>query len=206
MSHKLAIIGAGGFAREVAGYINKSLRGENKLVFFVEDEYYDESNESKLEIYPLSKFDTENYAVVVAIGSANTRRRIIESLPQNTKYFTYISEEAIIGDGVDIGVGSIVCPGTILTNNISIGDHCHLNLHTSIGHDCKIGKYFTTAPGARVSGNCIIGDSVYLGTNSAIREGVSICDNVIVGLNAGVVKNIIKEGTYVGVPAREIKR
>jgi len=47
--------------------------------------------------------------------------------------------------------------------------------------------------------------NVYFGTNSSVREKISICDNVVVGLNAGVVKNITESGIYVGVPAKKIK-
>jgi UDP-3-O-[3-hydroxymyristoyl] glucosamine N-acyltransferase len=60
-------------------------------------------------------------------------------------------------------------------------------------------------PGSIISGNCKIGDSVYLGSNSSVREKTKITDDIIVGLNSGVVKNITESGTYVGVPAKRIK-
>ena len=44
-----------------------------------------------------------------------------------------------------------------------------------------------------------------MGTNSTIKEEITITDNVIIGLNSGVVKNINQEGTYVGLPAKKIK-
>jgi serine acetyltransferase len=46
---------------------------------------------------------------------------------------------------------------------------------------------------------------VYLGSNSSVREKTKITDDIIVGLNSGVVKNITESGTYVGVPAKRIK-
>jgi UDP-3-O-[3-hydroxymyristoyl] glucosamine N-acyltransferase len=60
-------------------------------------------------------------------------------------------------------------------------------------------------PGSIVSGNVNIGDKVYLGTNSSIREKLSITDNTIIGLNTGIVKSIDKSGTYVGNPNKKIK-
>ena len=71
--------------------------------------------------------------------------------------------------------------------------------------DNVIGDFFTTAPGVQISGNCIIGDMVYFGTHSSIKQKIQICDNVTIGLNAGVVKDIMYSGTYVGVPAKQIK-
>jgi len=33
----------------------------------------------------------------------------------------------------------------------------------------------------------------------------TICDNVTIGLNSGVVKDINEKGVYVGLPVRKIK-
>jgi len=198
---KKGIIGAGGFGREV--YWSLPFRERVDTVFFVDDEYYDGLNS---EILPLSKLDINEYEVVVAIGNPIDRKRIVDSLPQGVKFFTHIHNSVLIMDkNIEIGEGSIICAGTILTTNIKIGKHTHLNLHTTVGHDSITGDFFTTAPGVKVSGNCKIGNCVYLGTNSSVREKISICDNVTVGLNSGVVKNINESGTYVGLPSKKIK-
>jgi sugar O-acyltransferase (sialic acid O-acetyltransferase NeuD family) len=197
---KKGIIGAGGFGREV--YWSLSMMERVNTVFFVDDEYWDNSDE---KILPLSLFDTNKYEIVVAIADSMHRQRIVESLPKKTKFFTHIHPTAQIhGDDVKIGEGSIICAGTILTTNIKIGKHAHLNLITTIGHDCVIGDYFTTAPGVQISGNETIGNRVYFGTRSCIKQKLTICDDVIIGMNAGVVKNITEPGTYIGTPAKKI--
>lgn len=195
---KRALIGAGGFAREIKAHI-----GDPTMKCFVDDEYWKENNEC---IFPLSSFDPNKYEVIVAIGDPRARFDIIQRLPKETKYFTFIHPSAqILGNDVKIGKGSIICAGCILTTNITIGKHTHLNLQTTIGHDCEIGSYFTTAPGAKISGNCKIYDGVYVGTNASIKEKISIHSFSTIGLNAGVVKNIEDSGTYVGTPAKKIK-
>lgn len=194
---KKAIIGAGGFAREIKAYLN-----ESKTIMFVDDHYYKLNNDS---ILPLSLFDPNIYEVVVAIGNPLDRWEMVQKLPKETKYFTYIHPTAQIYSSLEnIGKGSIICPGVIITTNVELGEHTHLNLLSTIGHDCKIGNYFTTAPGAKISGNCDIKSGVYIGTNASVREKISICSQVTIGLNAGVVKNITEWGTYVGVPAKKI--
>jgi sugar O-acyltransferase (sialic acid O-acetyltransferase NeuD family) len=194
---KKGIIGAGGFGREVYWSLNPVER--NKTVFFVDDSYWDNTDE---KILPLSLFESDKYEIVVAIANSNHRERIVNTLPKNTKYFTHIHPTAQIhGTDVEIGEGSIICAGTIITTNVKIGKHAHLNLITTIGHDCVIGDYFTTAPGVQISGNENIGDRVYFGTRSCIKEKLTICDDVIVGMNAGVVNNITESGVYVGTPA-----
>ena len=80
-----------------------------------------------------------------------------------------------------------------------------LNLHTTIGHDCIINDFFTTAPGVKISGNSMIGKCVYFGSNSSIKQKLKVCDNVTIGLNSGVVKDINESGIYGGVPVKKIK-
>jgi sugar O-acyltransferase (sialic acid O-acetyltransferase NeuD family) len=196
-----AIIGAGGFGREV--YWSLSVIDRVDAVFFVDDKYFDGKNDL---IKPLSEFNPLMYEVVIAIGDPIDRDKVVKSLPDNTKYFTYIHPTAQIhGLDVEIGEGSIICAGTIITTNVKIGKHAHLNLQTTIGHDCVIGDYFTTAPGAKISGNCNIANFVYIGTNASVKQKIKICDLTTIGLNAGVVKDIIEPGVYTGTPCKKIK-
>jgi len=194
---KKALIGAGGFADEIKAQMN-----EFDMICFVDDFYYKENNKN---ILPLSEFNPAEYEVLVAVGDSFLRKDLINRLPKETKYFTFIHSSAqILGNDVEIGEGSVVCAGTIITTNCIIGKHTHLNLHTTIGHDCRIDDYFTTAPGAKISGNNQIGECVYIGTNASTKQKLKISDNVVVGMNAAVVKDISEPGTYVGVPSRKI--
>jgi sugar O-acyltransferase (sialic acid O-acetyltransferase NeuD family) len=197
---KKGIIGAGGFGREV--FYSLSLEERSTTIFFVDDKYYDGLDPLVL---PLSKLDSNEYEVVVAIADSKVREKIVKELPKDTKFFTHIHSSAQIhGDNVQIGEGSIICAGTIITCNVKIGKHAHLNLITTIGHDCVIGDYFTTAPGVQISGNEVIGDRVYFGTRSCVKQKIQICDDVVIGMNAGVVKNITEPGVYVGTPAKKM--
>jgi sugar O-acyltransferase (sialic acid O-acetyltransferase NeuD family) len=196
---KKGIIGSGGFGREVKHMLLDN--NPNEIIdFFVDDNFLDNIS------IPLSKLDINEYEIVIAIGDPKVREKIVNRLPKNTKYFKAIHKSVqILDKDIVIGDGSIICPNTILTTNITIGSHCHLNLFTTVGHDTKIGDFFTTAPGTKISGNCVIGDRVYFGTNASVREKIVICDDVTIGLNSGVVKDINESGIYGGVPAKKIK-
>jgi sugar O-acyltransferase (sialic acid O-acetyltransferase NeuD family) len=194
---KKALIGAGGFADEIKAHMQQF-----DLTCFVDDLYYTPNNDN---IKPLSEFDPNDYDVLVAIGDPTARENMVNKLPKETKYFTFIHDSAqLLGNDIHIGEGSVVCAGSIITTNCKLGKHTHLNLQSTIGHDCIIGDFFTTAPGVKISGNCIIGNKVYFGTNASIRQKINICDNVTIGLNGGVVKNIEEPGIYVGVPAKKL--
>jgi len=192
-----AIIGAGGFGREI-----KAAMGIPNIKFFVDDSYENLDN----NILGLSKFDPKKYSVVIAIADPRDRYNVVQKLPKETKYFTFIDPSAQIhDDNIQIGEGSIICAGTIITTNVKIGKHAHINLITTIGHDCTIGDYFKTAPGVQISGNETIGNRVYFGTRSCIKQKLTICDDVTIGMNSGVVKNITEPGIYVGTPAQKLK-
>jgi sugar O-acyltransferase (sialic acid O-acetyltransferase NeuD family) len=190
---KLALFGYGGHAREVANQIGK------EITFFVDDKYSNEIAKSILE------FNCEDYKMMVAVADPKYRADIVSRLPKETKFFTFIhSTVLIMDDNIEIGEGSFIGANTILTNNIKLGKHTLLNRGNHIGHDCLIGDYFSAMPGSIVSGNVDIGICVYLGTNASILEKISITNNVTIGLNSGVVKDIIENGTYVGLPAKKL--
>ena len=194
---KKAIIGYGAVAREVVAMID--LRDP---VFFVDDQYWTDGING---LYPLSGFDPCLYEVVVAIGDSKARSDIVSRLPESTKFFTVVHKSAqILGNNVEIGEGSIICGGVIISVDTKIGKHAHINFGSNIAHDCLIGDFFTSAPGVNVSGNNTFGDRVYIGTGSSTRQKISICDDVIVGMQSGVVKSIHQSGTYVGCPTRKI--
>ncbi|HMT01716.1 MAG TPA: acetyltransferase [Burkholderiales bacterium] len=189
-----ALIGYGGHAKEVMRQMNII------LPCFVSDNYL--TNET----IPLSKFNPAKYIVMIAVSNSIDRYNIVNQLPKETKYFTWIHNTALIMDNnIEIGDGSFIGAYSILTTNIKLGNHTILNRANHIGHDCTIGNYFTALPGSIVSGNVKIGDKVSLGTNSSIKEKITICDNVVIGLNSGVVKNILEPGIYGGVPVKLLK-
>lgn len=190
---KISVIGAGGFGREVFHH----------LIYdgYVAELYDDGDNDYSQS----TEIDFKNDLVLVAIGDPKIRKKVVDNLPKETNYHTYISSKAIILDkNIKIGTGSIICAGVVITTNVIIGDHCQLNPNTSIAHDCVIGNFFTATPGVKISGNCIIGNLVYIGTNSSIKQKIKITDNVIIGLNSGVTKNILEDGTYIGTPIKKI--
>jgi sugar O-acyltransferase (sialic acid O-acetyltransferase NeuD family) len=188
---KKVLIGNGGHAREVMAQM-----GVN-LLRFVDDEYVDS------DTLPLSQFDPIKHSAMVAVADSKDRFDIVQRLPKETKYFTWIHPTALLlNNDIEIGEGSFIGAYSILTTNIKLGNHSILNRGNHIGHDCMIGEYFSAMPNAVIGGNVEIGDRVYMGSCSNIREKIKISADCIIGMNGAVVKNILSPGTYLGVPAR----
>lgn len=192
---KYALFGYGGHAREVA------VQMKMDVTFFVDDQYANEFTK------PISKFDPSEYYMMVAVADCRDRFDIVQKLPRETKYFTFIHPTTLIMDkDIEIGIGSFIGAYSILTTNIKIGSHAILNRGNHIGHDSNIGDYFSAMPGAIVSGNVTIYDLVYMGTNSSIKEKISVHSLTTIGSNAAVVKDIEEPGVYVGVPVKKLNR
>jgi sugar O-acyltransferase (sialic acid O-acetyltransferase NeuD family) len=190
---KKVLIGNGGHAREVMAQM-----GVN-LLRFVDDQYIDD------DTLPLSQFDPTKHVAMVAVANSKDRYDITQRLPKETQFFTFIHPTALLMDNIEIGEGSFIGAYSILTTNIKLGKHSILNRGNHIGHDCRIGDYFSAMPGAIVSGNVTIYDLVYMGNNSSIREKLSVHSLSTIGMNSAVVKHIEEPGVYVGCPTKKIK-
>jgi len=189
---KKAVFGNGGHSKEVKSYFDFEVQ------VFVDDEY------ATANVLPISYFDPNEYEIMIALSNSKTRQEVIKKLPSQTKFFSFIHPSSILSGDVDLGEGCFIGPNCILTTNIKIGKHALLNRGSQIGHDCIIGDFFSTMPGVIISGNNTIGDYVYFGAGSVTREKLNITSGVTIGLNSGVIKDIVVPGTYVGTPVKKI--
>lgn len=207
----LYIIGAGGFGREVAWLVERinevtptwNIKGfidDNESLWGTKEDAYDVVGGCD---YLKTLGDV--YAVC-AVGSARVRKIIIDKIKDsNVKFATVIDPSVIISKRVEIGEGTIICAGTIITVDIKIGSHVIINLDCTIGHDDVIEDFVTIYPSVNVSGNVVLGECSELGTGMQIIQGKNVVSNTIIGAGAVVVKDCLESGTYVGSPAKKIK-
>lgn len=150
----------------------------------------------------------EEVRAYIAIGNSNIRQAIVDKFANyaNLIYPNLISN-SVTGDfcNIRLGSGNILFPNVVLTTDIVVGDHNHFNLSTTISHDCRIGNYNTFSPGVRIAGSVSMGNHNFFGVGACVVDKVTIADNIIVGAGAVVTCDLIKTGTYVGVPAKQIK-
>lgn len=208
------IIGAGGFGREVAWLIERINKKQPtwEIKGFIDD------NASiwgtTVGGYPvcggcgyLEKLKCD-YWITISVGNSKVRKMISDKI--STFGFLHnavlIDPSVEMSERVEIGKGSIICAGTIITTDIKIGDYCIINLDCTIGHDAILGDYTTLYPSVNVSGNVTIGTLTEVGTGSALIQGKTIGSGVIVGANSTIVRDVENEVTIVGSPARVIKR
>lgn len=209
---KIAIIGAGGFGREVKMLIDQINAVGNKYQFIG---YYDDGKEKGTLIngFPvLGKVAdlnnvSEEIAVALALGNPAYKKNVV-ALINNSKitYETLIHPSVLIGnDAVSIGKGTVICAGNIITCNIMIKDYVTINLACTIGHDTILESYVSLMPAVNVSGEVVIEEAVYVGTGAKIINQVSVGKNTTIGAGAVVSKSLPENCTAVGIPAKPIK-
>lgn len=75
-----------------------------------------------------------------------------------------------------------------------------------IGEDCVIGTCVTLGgAGKGKSGAPKIKDNVYLGTGCKLIGKIEVGDNVVVGANSVITKNVESNCTIVGIPGRKVE-
>lgn len=210
---QIVIIGAGGFGREIQWLIERI--NEKELTWEIKG-YIDDGIQAGTIIngYPVlgginKLLDMQQeIAVVCAIGSSVTRKKIIERISNNSniEFPNLIDPSVQMSKYVKLGKGNIICAGTILTVNIEIEDFSILNLDCTVGHDVVLNSFVTVYPSVNISGCVTVGNTTEIGTGTKIIQGKTISEHVIIGAGAVVVKNIDISGTYVGMPAVMIKR
>ena len=209
---KIAIIGAGGFGREVKMLIDQINAVSQKYTFIG---YYDDGKEKGTLIndFPvLGKVSdlnavSEEIAIVLALGNPVYKKNVVSLIDNsNVTFETLIHPNVLIGnDDVSIGKGTVICAGNIITCNISIKDYVTLNLACTIGHDTILEDFVSLMPGVNVSGEVVLEEAVYVGTGAKIINQVSVGKNTTIGAGAVVSKSLPENCTAVGIPAKPIK-
>lgn len=202
----IVVVGSGGFGREVAWLIER-INQENKEWTFKGFIDKDTSQPNVIGDDDFVINNAEGISVAIAVGDPVLREKIYRSYKTNPKvsFPNLIDPSVLYSDRVSFGEGNIVCAGSIITVDITIGNCNIINLDCTVGHDVVIGDLVTVSPSVNISGRTVIGSGCYLGTGTQIIEGLSIGKKTVIGAGAVVNRDIPANCTAVGIPAKVIK-
>jgi sugar O-acyltransferase (sialic acid O-acetyltransferase NeuD family) len=213
LRERVAILGAGPFAREVLDVFMacNEVEPRYEIVGFIDEDQAHWGMD--LNGYPvLGGFDwfddrrREDVRVVSGVGSPATKRLLVQKASGiGLQFCTVVHPTAVVTPFVEFGHGVVVTAGCIFTNGIKVADHVMVNLDCTIGHDCVIEEFASLAPGVHVSGTVRIGTGCEIGTGAAIIQFMTIGEWAVVGAGAVVAKDVPPNTVSVGVPAKVLK-
>jgi sugar O-acyltransferase (sialic acid O-acetyltransferase NeuD family) len=210
---RVVIIGAGGFAREVLDILDavNHVRSSYDFLGFIVDPQYAEPGTFVNDKPVLGGFDwleahREQVMAICGVGAPELRfRLVLRAKGQGVRFFSVTHPSAIMTRWVSIGEGTIITAGCILTNRIRLGNHVHVNLDCTIGHDSVIEDFVTLSPGVHVSGNVSLREGCNVGTGTNIIERKTVGAWSILGAGTTVTSDVPPNSTVVGVPGKVIK-
>lgn len=211
---RVAVLGAGGCAREVAWTIREADGHFRFCGYIVTDLDRLGPNDAAKEVKGDFRWLAANAGSVdglaAGIGTPATRKTVVEAaraaFPQTTWPVIVHPSVRYDHDSASIAEGVVVCANVVMTVNIGIDRCSMIHYGCTIGHESKIGAYSVVNPGANIAGGVTIGSAVMIGSGAVVLQYRHIGDGAVIGGGAVVTKDVPPGETWAGVPARKMER
>ncbi len=207
----LLLIGAGGWGREVAAMLCHTNRTDPRwdLLGFVDDSAA--LRGSCVDGHPVigdveALRDYPDAYCACCVADPAIRMDLVRRAGRfDLRWATLVHHSAIIMDTAAVAEGCIMMPFSAVTAGARLGKHVHVNYHSSIGHDGRLGDYCTLSSYVDVTGKVTLGTGVFVGSGASLLPGVTVGDHAIIGGGALVNRDVPARTVAVGVPARVIR-
>lgn len=215
MTRTIAIIGAGGFAREVEWLLREINRVEERWRFrgyLVSDLGRLGEHDSKEQVLGdmswLVTHPGEVDALAIGIGNPAARARIgaeLEASHPGIEWPVLVHPTVQLDwPSARLGRGALLCAGVVGTVNVELEPFAMVNLSCTLGHEARLGRGVVLNPTVNVSGGVQIEEGVLVGTGAQILQYVRIGKGATVGAGAVVTKDVGPGATVVGIPAKPL--
>lgn len=204
---RLVIVGAGGFGREVQSWVRTSPRwaaeSDIEEVVFIDDNVPAVAVGAPIVSSIGDYFPDLGDLVVCAIGAPEVRRLVVAKLAGRGAHFaTFVHDRAILGSAIELSPGVIICPNALLSSDIRVGDHTHINAACTIGHDVVIGEFVTMSAACNLTGGVVVESGAFLATATTVIPGKKIGAGAYVGAGSIVLKDVPPHTTVFGNPSK----
>jgi sugar O-acyltransferase (sialic acid O-acetyltransferase NeuD family) len=139
-------------------------------------------------------------------GTMDARKRVWHTLDSLGVNSYTVVHPRIDTAQAEVGVGSVVQEGVILSPGVRIGRHCLINIGAIIAHESVVEDVCFLGPGAILNGRVHIKEACFLGAGCIILPNIVVGEGSIVGAGAVVINDVPPYSTVVGCPAKVIKQ
>lgn len=202
-----AIVGGGGHGREMLDIVEAN-GWLDHFVGFADDVIVGGLAQERITdrgqavIGPIDWLVEHDVDFIMGIGASEGRRTIDARLVDAPgRALPVRHPSSTVGSRNRIGDGVILCARTVVTTNVTIGRHTHLNVGAAVQHDSVVGDFVTMSPGAMVNGSVVIGSDVFLGSGAIVTRGCTIGDGAVIGAGAVVLGDVGPGERVFGIPA-----
>jgi sugar O-acyltransferase (sialic acid O-acetyltransferase NeuD family) len=212
MTHRLFIVGAGGFGREVHEYALDARLTWDGLPIWVQG-FIDDNPEALLG-HPLPTPILGGIAsiepgpqdlYVIGVGDPRLRKRLaVELAARGARFASIVHPTAHICREVTLGAGVVVGPLSYVGPGARLGNHVAVNPQVAVAHDVYAGDFAVFSPMSAANGGVVLGEGAFLGTHATVLPGCRVGDWAYVGAGALVNHDVPAASKVVGVPARVI--
>lgn len=140
---------------------------------------------------------------LLAIGDPAIRTRLVHTIElAGRRAFTAVHPSAIIGSRPTFHEGVVICAGAVVSTNVELGRHVHVNPNATIGHDAIMRDFTSLNPGATLSGEVVVHEGTLVGSGAIILQGLEVGSNCTVGAGSVVTKSVPDGVIVKGMPGR----
>lgn len=203
MMRKIAYIGAGRLAEQLASLLEPSLAaGSFRSVYFgLPAEGRAGKSVVPFERYLDDDFGDCEFYLALGYRQLQKKRSVLEALRSSgRKLPTLMHSAAYVHPSSKIGGGCAIYPGVVIGPACAIEGGVLLNTAVNLAHDVWIGEASYLSPSVTVSGFCRIGAECFLGTGALLSNDVAIGDRCRLGIGSVVTHALPDDTQGLGNP------
>jgi sugar O-acyltransferase (sialic acid O-acetyltransferase NeuD family) len=147
----------------------------------------------------------EFQGVIVSIGDCAVRwSKHLELRAAGGTLVTVVHPTATISRYAALGAGSVVMAAAVVNIDSHIGQAAIINTGATVDHDCWLADGVHICPGAHLSGSVRVGYCSMVGVGVAVKQGITIGNQTIIGAGAVLVRHVEDGAVVAGNPAHKL--
>lgn len=149
---------------------------------------------------------TQVVFALLSVGKMEERSDLLSALsvPEN-RLATLVHPTALVGSGVSVGKGSVICSYVTCQPGSSIGNNSIVRAGANLGHDARVADFVDIGPNSTLCGYSDVAKGAHIAPNSVVRDSVSVGEFGVLSAGSVALKNIEPRTVWMGNPARRVK-